>query len=44
MHDSRTAGEIRLLTLDDEYLGMLSECVIYSRPSTKPVVQKELQS
>ena len=36
--------EIKLATLDDEHLGILSEYVLCIWPSTKVEVQKELQS
>ena len=38
-----TAEEIRLATLDDEHLGILSEYVLCIWPSTKVKMQKDLQ-
>ena len=34
---------MKIATLDGEHLGMLSELMLYSWPSTKTEVQKELQ-
>ena len=41
--DCITAEEKRIAALDDEYIGMLSEFILCSRPSTKTEIQKELQ-
>ena len=38
-----TAEEIRVATLDDQHLGILSEHVFHILSSTKAEVQKELQ-
>ena len=41
--DSMTGEEIGKAMLDDEYIGMLSELIYKSWPSTKAEVQKHLQ-
>ena len=43
MPDYKTAEEIRTETPEDENLSILADLVICSWPSTKPLVQKELQ-
>ena len=40
--DSMRVEEIRLVTLDDYHLGMLSKYVMHSWPSTKAEVHREL--
>ena len=38
-----TAEEIRIVILDDKHIGMVSELILHSWPSTKAEVQKEVQ-
>ena len=40
--DCMTTGEIRLATLDNEHLCILSEYILCGWPPTKPEVPKEL--
>ena len=40
--DCMTAEEIRSVTIDNEHLSMLSECVLYDWPSMGTKEQKEL--
>ena len=38
-----TVEEIRIITQDDEHIGMLSELLLHDWPLIKPKVQKDLQ-
>ena len=41
--DCMTAEKIKITTLNDKYIGMLSKLILYGWPLTKTEVQKDLQ-